>query len=90
MDLNYSAFPLSLFILTYISCYSLIPRVDFVNGSRPEAKSIVSISKMKNWFIWKSKKENKEIKKGDAIISLASLPAYQKGMTNMIKLSTLE
>lgn len=35
-------------------------------------------------------KENKEIKKGDAIISLASLPAYQKGMTNMIKLSTLE
>ena len=32
-------------------------------------------------------KKNKQIKKGDPVISLASMPANDKGMTNMIKLS---
>ena len=32
-------------------------------------------------------KKNKQIKKGDPVISLASMPANSKGMTNMIKLS---
>ena len=33
-----------------------------------------------NWFL----------KKGDAVISLASMPANEKGMTNMIKLSIVK
>jgi len=32
-------------------------------------------------------KKKKQIKKGDSVISLASMPANVKGMTNMIKLS---
>ena len=35
-------------------------------------------------------KENKQIKKGDTIINLASMPANAKGMTNMIKLSIVK
>jgi hypothetical protein len=33
---------------------------------------------------------NKQIKKGEAVISLASMPANNKGMTNMIKLSIVK
>tara|TARA_B000000441_G_C21681472_1_gene313740 strand:- start:330 stop:833 length:504 start_codon:yes stop_codon:yes gene_type:complete len=32
-------------------------------------------------------KKNKYIKKGDFVINLASMPAQEKGMTNMLKLS---
>ena len=32
-------------------------------------------------------RDNKLIKKGDYIINLASIPAHEKGMTNMVKLS---
>jgi pyruvate kinase len=35
-------------------------------------------------------KKNKHIKKGDPVISLASMPAKDKGMTNMIKLSIVK
>jgi len=34
-------------------------------------------------------KRNKLLKKGDLVVNLASMPANQKGMTNMIKLSNL-
>ena len=35
-------------------------------------------------------RKNKHIKKGDFIINLASMPASEKGMTNMVKLSKVE
>ena len=35
-------------------------------------------------------RKNKHIKKGDFVINLASMPASEKGMTNMVKLSKLE
>ena len=35
-------------------------------------------------------RKNKHIKKGDFVINLASTPASEKGMTNMVKLSKVE
>ena len=35
-------------------------------------------------------RKNKHIKKGDFVINLASIPASEKGMTNMVKLSKVE
>ena len=35
-------------------------------------------------------REKKHIKKGDFVINLASMPANEKGMTNMVKLSKVE
>ena len=32
-------------------------------------------------------KQNKLIKKGDLVINVASMPAQEKGMTNMMKIS---
>ena len=35
-------------------------------------------------------RKNKHIKKGDFVVNLASMPASEKGMTNMVKLSKVE
>ena len=35
----------------------------------------------------KSAQPNKKIKKGDLVINVASMPANEKGMTNMMKIS---
>ena len=35
----------------------------------------------------KTLKKQKYVKKGDMVINIASMPAEEKGMTNMIKLS---
>ena len=85
-----SSYRPSAFIYAFTNNYSILNKLSLVWGVQAYyydrgATTDQTILETKNIL-----KKNKQIKKGDAIISLASMPANEKGMTNMIKLSIVK
>ena len=60
---------------------------DFAVTDLSHSKAIIEIEGEETKEVLR---KNKHIKKGDFVINLASMPASEKGMTNMVKLSKLE
>jgi len=85
-----SSYRPSAFVYAFTNNYSILNKLSLVWGVQAYyydrgATTDQTILETKNIL-----KKNKQIKKGDAIISLASMPANEKGMTNMIKLSIVK
>jgi pyruvate kinase len=85
-----SSYRPSAFIYAFTNNYSILNKLSLVWGVQAYyydrgATTDQTILETKNIL-----KKNKQIKKGDAVISLASMPANEKGMTNMIKLSIVK
>ena len=82
-----SSFRPSAFVYAFTNNYSILNKLSLVWGVQAYyydrgATTDQTIQETKEIL-----KKNKQIKKGDPVISLASMPANDKGMTNMIKLS---
>ena len=82
-----SSFRPSAFVYAFTNNYSILNKLSLVWGVQAYyydrgATTDQTIEETKEIL-----KKNKQIKKGDPVISLASMPANDKGMTNMIKLS---
>ncbi|MDA9325339.1 pyruvate kinase [Flavobacteriales bacterium] len=82
-----SSYRPSAFIYVFTNNYSILNKLSLVWGVKAYyydrgATTDQTIKETKEIL-----KKNKQIKKGDPVISLASMPANDKGMTNMIKLS---
>ena len=82
-----SSYRPSAFIYAFTNNYSILNKLSLVWGVQAYyydrgATTDQTIEETKEIL-----KKNKQIKKGDPVISLASMPANDKGMTNMIKLS---
>ena len=85
-----SSYRPSAFVYAFTNNYSILNKLSLVWGVQAYyydrgATTDQMILETKNIL-----KKNKQIKKGDAVISLASMPANEKGMTNMIKLSIVK
>jgi pyruvate kinase len=85
-----SSYRPSAFVYAFTNNYSILNKLSLVWGVQAYyydrgATTDQTIMETKNIL-----KKNKQIKKGDAVISLASMPANEKGMTNMIKLSIVK
>ena len=85
-----SSYRPSAFVYAFTNNYSILNKLSLVWGVQAYyydrgATTDQTILETKNIL-----KKNKQIKKGDAVISLASMPANEKGMTNMIKLSIVK
>ena len=85
-----SSYRPSAFVYAFTNNYSILNKLSLVWGVQAYyydrgATTDQTILETKNIL-----KKNKQIKKGDAVISLASMPANNKGMTNMIKLSIVK
>ena len=81
-----SSFRPSAFVYAFTNNYSILNKLSLVWGEGNTFSGKITLKvKTKNIL-----KKNKQIKKGDAVISLASMPANEKGMTNMIKLSIVK
>ena len=75
------------FVYVFTHNYSILNKLSLVWGVQAyyydrEATTDQTIIETKEIL-----RRNKQIKKGDYIINLASMPANEKGMTNMVKLS---
>ena len=75
------------FVYVFTNNYSILNKLSLVWGVQAyyydrEATTDQTIVETKEIL-----RDNKLIKKGDYIINLASMPAHEKGMTNMVKLS---
>tara|TARA_B100001173_G_scaffold254231_1_gene225753 strand:- start:213 stop:1634 length:1422 start_codon:yes stop_codon:yes gene_type:complete len=75
------------FVHVFTNNYSILNKLSLVWGIQAyyydrEATTDQTIIETKEIL-----RKNKYIKKGDYIINLASMPAHEKGMTNMVKLS---
>ncbi|MDA9227803.1 pyruvate kinase, partial [Flavobacteriales bacterium] len=75
------------FIHVFTNNYSILNKLSLVWGVQAyyydrEATTDQTIIETKGIL-----KSNKLIKKGDYILNIASIPAHEKGMTNMVKLS---
>jgi pyruvate kinase len=75
------------FVHVFTNNYSILNKLSLVWGVQAyyydrEATTDQTIIETKEIL-----RKNKYIKKGDYIINLASMPAHEKGMTNMVKLS---
>ena len=75
------------FVHVFTNNYSILNKLSLVWGVQAyyydrEATTDQTIIETKEIL-----RTNKNIKKGDYIINLASMPAHEKGMTNMVKLS---
>jgi pyruvate kinase len=75
------------FVHVFTNNYSILNKLSLVWGVKAyyynrEATTDQTIIETKEIL-----RTNKYIKKGDYIINLASMPAHEKGMTNMVKLS---
>jgi pyruvate kinase len=82
-----SSYRPSAFVYAFTNNYSILNKLSLVWGVQAYyydrgATTDQTIQETKEIL-----KKNKQIKKGDPVISLASMPANDKGMTNMIKLS---
>jgi pyruvate kinase len=77
------------FVHVFTNNYSILNKLSLVWGVQAyyydrEATTDQTIIETKEIL-----RTNKYIKKGDYIINLASMPAHEKGMTNMVKLSKI-
>ncbi len=78
------------FIYVFTNNYSILNKLSLVWGVKAyyydrEVTTDQTIVETKEVL-----RKNKQIKKGDFIINLASMPATAKGMTNMVKLTRVE
>ena len=85
-----SSYRPSAFVYAFTNNYSILNKLSLVWGVQAYyydrgATTDQTIQETKEIL-----KKNKHIKKGDPVISLASMPAKDKGMTNMIKLSIVK
>ena len=85
-----SSYRPSAFIYAFTNNYSILNKLSLVWGVQAYyydrgATTDQTIQETKEIL-----KKNKHIKKGDFVISLASMPAKERGMTNMIKLSIVK
>tara|TARA_B110000238_G_scaffold68244_1_gene74832 strand:- start:45750 stop:47174 length:1425 start_codon:yes stop_codon:yes gene_type:complete len=82
-----SSFRPSAFVYAFTNNYSILNKLSLIWGVKAYYYDRGTTTDQTIIETKEILKNNKEIKKGDAVISLASMPAQQKGMTNMIKLS---
>tara|TARA_B110000438_G_scaffold73318_1_gene73425 strand:+ start:840 stop:2264 length:1425 start_codon:yes stop_codon:yes gene_type:complete len=85
-----SSYRPSAFIYAFTNNYSILNKLSLVWGVQAYyydrgATTDQTIQETKEIL-----KKNKHIKKGDFVINLASMPAKERGMTNMIKLSIVK
>jgi pyruvate kinase len=85
-----SSYRPSAFIYAFTNNYSILNKLSLVWGVQAYyydrgATTDQTIEETKEIL-----QKNKQIKKGDFVISLASMPAKERGMTNMIKLSIVK
>lgn len=85
-----SSYRPSAFVYAFTNNYSILNKLSLVWGVQAYyydrgATTDQTIQETKEIL-----KKNKHIKKGDLVISLASMPAKERGMTNMIKLSIVK
>jgi len=82
-----SSFRPSAFVYAFTNNYSILNKLSLVWGVKAYYYDRGTTTDQTIIETKEILKNNKDIKKGDAVISLASMPAQQKGMTNMMKLS---
>ena len=82
-----SSYRPSAFVYAFTNNYSILNKLSLVWGVKAYYYDRGTTTDQTILETKEILKKNKQIKKGDSVISLASMPANGKGMTNMIKLS---
>ena len=78
------------FIYVFTNNYSILNKLSLVWGVKAYYYDSGTTTDQTIIQTKETLRKNKHIKKGDFVINLASTPASEKGMTNMVKLSKVE
>ena len=78
------------FIYVFTNNYSILNKLSLVWGVKAYYYDSGTTTDQTIIQTKETLRKNKQIKKGDFVINLASTPASEKGMTNMVKLSKVE
>ena len=78
------------FIYVFTNNYSILNKLSLVWGVKAYYYDSGTTTDQTIIQTKEALRKNKQIKKGDFVINLASTPASEKGMTNMVKLSRVE
>ena len=78
------------FIYVFTNNYSILNKLSLVWGVKAYYYDSGTTTDQTIIQTKEALRKNKHIKKGDFVINLASTPASEKGMTNMVKLSKVE
>ncbi len=78
------------FIYVFTNNYSILNKLSLVWGVKAYYYDSGTTTDQTIIQTIEALRKNKHIKKGDLVINLASTPASEKGMTNMVKLSKVE